>query len=251
MLTISNPLFIEILDELIAQKRYGVEYQPIVEAKSQEIYAFECLARFFDAAHQSIPPDVVYRALHAKPRQLCQVEYQQKQLQLTNAPQQVKLFLNLDQDSYFSCEIGQCLMNTKNNLFLELFQQYQSGDGLVIELIENSEINHAMMSLSMINALSSAHIQTAIDDVCDPQSMISTAVMQLVNFIKLDRYVVQNKYNRNLLLLVKSLINYAHETGREIILEGVETGEDLDFAKHMQVDYVQGFFYRDQFVMIS
>jgi len=239
------------LEELISAQRYGVEYQPIVEVKSQEIYAFESLARFFDASNQAIPPDRVYRALHNRPLKLCQVEYQQKTLQLTNAPQNVKLFVNLDQDSYFSCTTGKCSINPQKNPFLELFRNYQDGAGIVVELIENTEINHARMSMSMINALSQAKIETALDDVCDPQSMISTSVMQLVNFIKLDRYVVQQKENQDLLFLVQFLTDYGHRTGKRIILEGVETEEDLAFAQALDIDYVQGFLYRDRFINVS
>jgi len=53
-------LFPSFLVELIENKRYGVEYQPIIDIKSQEIYGFECLARFFDAANKSFSPDLVY-----------------------------------------------------------------------------------------------------------------------------------------------------------------------------------------------
>ncbi|MDB9518794.1 EAL domain-containing protein [Roseofilum reptotaenium CS-1145] len=239
------------IDELISEQRYGVEYQPIVEVKSQEIYGFECLARFFDASNQAIPPDIVYRALHNTPLQLCEVEYQQKILQLAHAPKKTKLFVNLDQDSYFSCSREQCKTHSGKNPFVELFHNYQNSEGIVVELIENTEINHAMMSLSMIHELSNATIETALDDVCNPQSMISTSVMQLVDFIKLDRYVVQNKQNKNLICLVQFLTNYVHGTEKKIILEGVETEEDLAFAQRMQIDYVQGFLYRDRFINLS
>lgn len=246
-----NPLFLALLDELLLEERYGVEYQPIVEVKSQEIYAFECLARFFDASNQAVPPDLVYRVLHDTPLKLCEVEYQQKKLQLANAPIKAKLFVNLDQDSYFSCSMAKCNTNTSQNPFLELFHNYQNSNEIVVELIENSEISHAMMSLSMINVLSHEKIETALDDVCNPHSMISTAVMQLVNFIKLDRYVVQHKQDPDLLRLIQFLTDYVHGTGKKIILEGVETEEDFAFAKRMQIDYVQGFLYREQFINIS
>ena len=163
----------------------------------------------------------------------------------------MKLFVNLDQNSYFSCSREQCKTHSRKNPFVELFHNYQNSEGIVVELIENTEINHAMMSLSMIHELSNATIETALDDVCNPQSMISTSVMQLVDFIKLDRYVVQNKQNKNLICFVQFLTNYVHGTEKKIILEGVETEEDLAFAQRMQIDYVQGFLYRDRFINLS
>jgi len=226
---------------LLEQQRFGVEYQPIVKLGSQETFAYECLARFYDEENKTVRPDLVYASLHDSPLSLFQVEYQQKQIQLANAPVTDMLFVNLDQDSYFSCgESGE------SNYFLRLFNQYKT-EHLTVELIENSEINDAIMSLAMIDKLSKSGIATAIDDVCNPQSMISTSVLQLVNYIKLDRHVVLNKHNENFMQLVHMLVNYAHVSGKEVILEGIETQDDLLFANKLGVDYVQGFLYRDRF----
>ena len=234
-----------LLIELMSEKRYGVEYQPIIDIETKDIFAFECLSRFFDNSNIPIRPDIVYASLHKSPLSLLQVEYEQKKLQLSNAPKDEKIFVNLDQDSYFSCGIER-----KNNLFLELFSNYNKLD-ITIELIENSEINDAIMSLGMIDSLSKNRIKTAIDDVCNPESMISTSVIQLVNFIKLDKYVIQNKSNKNFLYLVHSIIDYAHITGKKVVLEGVEDQDDFLFAKYLNVDYVQGFLYRKNFINIS
>ncbi len=92
----------ECLIDLIEHKRFGVEYQPIVCCKSQEIFAYESLARFFSKSNQAIRPDLVYESLHSSPLSLFQVEYQQKKLQLSFAVNNYNLFVNLDQDSYFS-----------------------------------------------------------------------------------------------------------------------------------------------------
>ena len=81
--------------------------------------------------------------------------------------------------------------------------------------------------------------------------MVSTAVIQLVDYIKLDKYVVNNKSNRNFMLLVKALISYAHSTNKKVILEGIETLEDAEFAKQLNVDFVQGFLYRHLFKNVN
>ncbi|NQZ81310.1 MAG: EAL domain-containing protein [Colwellia sp.] len=233
-----------VLIQLIKNQRYGVEYQPIVSITTQEVFAYEALARFFDEQNQKMRPDRIYAALHHSPLSLFQVEFEQKQLQLSNAPKNFPTFVNLDQDSYFSSGI-----TGDNNPFLQLFTEYKASE-LVIELIENSEINDAIMSLAMIDNLSKTGIKTAIDDVFHPQSMISTSVIQLVNFIKLDKHVVAQKDNAEFLVLVRCIINYAHQAGKQVILEGVETYDDFLFATQLNVDFVQGFLYREQFINI-
>ncbi|NQY49545.1 MAG: EAL domain-containing protein [Colwellia sp.] len=235
----------ECLIDLLENRRFGVEYQPIISCKSQDIFAYESLARFYTADNKSIRPDLVYESLHSSPLSLFQIEYQQKKLQLSYAVNGHDIFVNLDQDSYFSCGVID-----QSNPFLKLFKEFQKSN-VVVELIENSEINDAIMSLAMIDNLAKNNIPTAIDDVCNPQSMISTSVIQLVNYIKLDKFVIKNKNNRNFMLLVKSIIDYAHSTNKKIILEGVETPEDLRLAQQLKCDFVQGFHYRHLFKNVS
>ena len=235
----------ECLIDLHENRRFGVEYQPIISCKSQDIFAYESLARFYTADNKSIRPDLVYESLHSSPLSLFQIEYQQKKLQLSYAVNGHDIFVNLDQDSYFSCGVID-----QSNPFLKLFKEFQKSN-VVVELIENSEINDAIMSLAMIDNLAKNNIPTAIDDVCNPQSMISTSVIQLVNYIKLDKFVIKNKNNRNFMLLVKSIIDYAHSTNKKIILEGVETPEDLRLAQQLKCDFVQGFHYRHLFKNVS
>ncbi|ALO34844.1 hypothetical protein CMT41_09035 [Colwellia sp. MT41] len=235
----------ECLIDLLENRRFGVEYQPIISCKNQEIFAYESLARFYTANNDSIRPDLVFESLHSSPLSLFQIEYQQKKLQLSYAVNGHDIFVNLDQDSYFSCGvIGQ------KNPFLKLFKEFQKSK-VVVELIENSELNDAIMSLAMIDDLAQNNIATAIDDVCNPQSMISTSVIQLVDYIKLDKFVIKNKKNRNFMLLVKSIIDYAHSTNKKIILEGVETAEDLKLAQQLNCDFVQGFYYRHLFKKVG
>ena len=233
------------LIDLIENQRFGVEYQPIIDVNSQEVYAYECLSRFFDEDNKSIRPDLVFSSLHDSPLSLFQVEFQQKKLQLGNAPNNQHIFVNLDQDSYFSCNV-----EAEDNPFLQLFNGFKQ-DNLTVELIENSEINDAIMSLAMIDSLAKNNINTAIDDVCNSNSMISTSVLQLVNYIKLDKAVVQNKHDQSFQQLVAFIIDYAHATNKKIVLEGVETDEDLAFAKQLNCDFVQGFLYRPQFINVT
>lgn len=43
--------------------------------------------------------------------------------------------------------------------------------------------------------------------------MVSTSVIQLVDYIKLDKHVVAEKHNKQFMLLVEALINYAYSAG--------------------------------------
>jgi len=229
------------LFELMQSKRYGVEFQPIISTTDGGIFAYECLSRFFNAKGESLRPDLVYAALHSTPSDLFQVEYEQKELQLSHAPIGTDIFVNLDQDSYSASGLLTC-----ENPFVQLLKDYQKAN-VIVELIENTQLSDAMISLLMIDSLAKNNISTAIDDLFQPQSLLSTSVIQRVEYIKLDKYVIKNRRSNNFMTLVNSLIGYAHAMGKNVILEGVETEEDLRFAKQLGVDFVQGFLYQKLF----
>lgn len=245
--SISNSLLSsDLLLSIIEKQAFGVEYQPIIALDNQAIFAYEALSRFFDDEQQPIRPDLVFAALHDSPLTLHQVELAQKKLQLINAPSGKRLFINLDQDSYFQGQQG--IDADSDNTYVTLFKQFSSE--LVVELIENSEINDAKMSLQMIKSMGNHQIKTALDDVCNEHSMLSTMVLERVDYIKLDRLVVQNKENSSFLLLVNALVGYAKQAEKAVILEGIETPEDLEFARSLGVTYVQGFLFKDKFIKV-
>ena len=233
------------LIDLIDSQRYGVEYQPIIGVSNNETYAYEALSRFYDESKQAIAPDTVYAALHDSPLSLFQVEFQQKCIQLSSAPKNERIFINLDQDSYFASGIA-----TDDNPFLQLFNSHLKND-ITVELIENSHINDAKMSLEMIKVMLSNNIKSAIDDVFAPLSMLSLEVIQFVDYIKLDKCVVQRKNDKQFIKLVELLIEHARFSDKEVILEGIENKEDLAFASTLGVDYVQGFLFKDRFITYS
>ncbi|OUR78738.1 EAL domain-containing protein [Marinomonas sp. 42_23_T18] len=232
----------QVVLDLLQNKRYGVEYQPIVCVATGEIVAYEALSRFYSSSGESIRPDLVYASLHHNLLSLYQVEYEQKKIQLDNAPLDKKIFVNLDQDAFFASGVTGI-----ENPFVQLIGAHKNNQ-IMVELIENSELNDALMSLSMIETLAAYNIGTAIDDLCNPKSMISVSVMQLVDVIKLDKHVVKKSGDERFMLFTQKMIDFGRQTGKKIVLEGIETEQDLLFAQSLGVDYVQGFLYKSKFI---
>ena len=93
---------LELLD-LVEQQRFGVEYQPLIDAHTGDILGYEALARFYHADGRAIPPLDVFQVLHDSPLMLAQVELQLKRLQMRYRPEGVALFLNLDPHAFSVC----------------------------------------------------------------------------------------------------------------------------------------------------
>jgi EAL domain-containing protein (putative c-di-GMP-specific phosphodiesterase class I) len=238
-----DELSISGLHEVLNNGTIGVEYQPIVEIETFEIYGYESLARFYDSSNQAVPPDVVFASLHHFPELLFLQEFIHKQLQLAKAPLEKMCFINLDKDSFFAFQ-GQL----SENPFLKLFSQYKNY--IIVELTENTKKIDALGNQRVISILNEHNITTAIDDALKPNSIFSFEVLPLVKFIKLDKFIVErtNRENQDLLTYVAGVIDYAHQKNKKLVLEGIETADDLAFARKLGVDYVQGFYFRDKFI---
>ena len=226
------------LYDLIQNQRFGVEYQPIIELNSGDIMAWEGLARFYDPEGQTLRPDIVFEALHTDELSLFNIEYQMKWLQLTSAPIGDNLFLNIDPHAFA------LFGGDERNPLLELLK---GKSHLVVEIIENTDDSDAIYSSGMGKAYRDHGLKIALDDIGAPNSMLSFDILLSVDYLKLDRSWIKNQRKENYEHLLRALCNFAKASDKKLILEGVENEDDLKFAHHLGVDYVQGFIYKELF----
>ncbi|MBA4503077.1 EAL domain-containing protein [Marinobacterium marinum] len=230
-----------VLLDLLSGKGLGVEYQPIIATMDGRLLGHEALARFRLASGQRLGPDRVFRALHASPLSLFQMEYRVKQLQLQSAPESPRLFLNIDQDAF------EVFLHEAGHPMVDLLQHRP---GAVVEIIENSSVSDAQVSIAMLRAFGAAGIPLALDDVGALDSLVSFDLLASVDYVKLARDWLCRLTGPDAEALFAALIGFARSSGKLVILEGVETEEQLERARMLGVDAVQGFLFRDRFVEI-
>ena len=102
---------------------FGCEYQPIICPNSQDIFAYEALARF-KVNGKSISPNLIFDALHKYPKSFFNLEALMKDFQIQHRPANRPLFVNLDPHV---CE-------GKENL-AHWISFFQGKENLVVEII--------------------------------------------------------------------------------------------------------------------
>ena len=171
----------EVLD-IVMNRRFGAEYQPIVDTVSGETLGFEALARFFRPGGGTVAPDSVFELLHDDTLLLFHTELEMKTLQIVAAPPTELLFLNLDPDSFAAAETPDF------NVFTELFRRHQRpGRDILIEVIENLHIQDVVLSRRMIEALTQANIRIAMDDLGVSNGLVSFDAFVDSSYVKFDR----------------------------------------------------------------
>lgn len=231
------------LIELLEAQRYGVEYQPLMAASTNEIAGYEALARFFTAAGEPLPPQRVFDALHASPLTLFQVEYAMKHLQIEHAPVAERLLLNVDPDAFAAVDDG-----GDNHPLVELVAACPQA---VVEIIENSTLNDAQMSARLATALGARGVPLALDDIGAPGSMLALPVLLSVDYLKFDRSWLDALAHSVHRAALRHLVAFARETGKRTVLEGVENEGQRRLATELGVDYVQGYLFRSAFCRVE
>jgi EAL domain-containing protein (putative c-di-GMP-specific phosphodiesterase class I) len=95
--------------------------------------------------------------------------------------------------------------------------------------------------LAQINA---QRIDTCLDDFGTGYSSLSHLQQLPIRFLKIDQSFVRRLGTEDdALAIVKTIIGLAHQLGRQVIAEGVETAEHLVILRSLGCEYGQGYFF--------
>jgi EAL domain-containing protein (putative c-di-GMP-specific phosphodiesterase class I) len=225
---------------LVLARQFGVEYQPIVELRTGRTVGHEALSRFDDPAGREIAAASVFACLHDEPTLLLFVEAETTRFQIDQAPPGA-LYLNIDPNSF------QAGARADHNPLLELLAARQGET--VVEVIEALDVADARLSRGLVDALRAIGIGVALDDVGAPDALISLEALKEADVLKLDRTWLDRIHQPRDRAVLESLLGLARRLGSRTILEGVETPRHLALAEGLGVDAVQGFLFRDRFVL--
>jgi EAL domain-containing protein (putative c-di-GMP-specific phosphodiesterase class I) len=224
---------------LVLGRRFGTEYQPVVDLHTGATLGHEALARFFDADGDAVAPGSVFARLHDEPAVLLYVESETKRFQIEHAPDG-PLYLNVDPDSFHAAARGGA-----GNELLDVLSVH--APHIVVEVIETMSWSDARLGHELVRALHARSIGVALDDVGAPDALLSLEALKDCDVLKLDRSWLRRAADPRDRAILEALLGLARRLGTRTILEGIETAAHLDLAMELGVDAVQGFLFRPQF----
>ena len=115
---------------------------------------------------------------------------------------------------------------------------------LCLEITENALIKNKSYAINILQELKKMGVRIAIDDFGTGYSGLGYLSSFPCNTIKLDRMFIQDIHQRfSNQRIVSAIIKMSHELDLNVIAEGAETPEELDYLKLQKCDIVQGFVY--------
>lgn len=226
---------------LVDNNLFTYVFQPIVNARTAEIYAYEALMRS--------PGDIKLNPLEildiAKTNnELYSIEKATMFNVMDRFVREIDKFTG--KKVFINTIPGNFLKEKELRTLKERFGKYV--DNFVFEITEQDTVSddelNAIRSLALIDGSENIKgSQIAVDDYGTGHSNIVNLLRYAPHVIKIDRFLISDIQNDpNKQMFVKSTIEFAKMNNIKVLAEGVETYDELRTVIDFGVDFIQGYY---------
>ena len=231
------------LRKALSNDEFQVYYQPQVSVVTGQVIGLEALARWKHPEKGFISP-ALFIPLAEETGQIQAIGewiLRQACLQgakwINNGYKPLIISVNLSAKQLRQSNLQQIIKNILKETGMPV--QY-----LGIELTESAIILEPDMALDRLNKIKSLGIKLSLDDFGTGYSSLSYLKRFPIDTLKIDRAFIKDiKTDHEDATLVKAIIAMGHGLGMDIIAEGVELQEQLEFLGANACDAIQGFLF--------
>lgn len=116
-------------------------------------------------------------------------------------------------------------------------------DDLELEVTETAVTDNMANIIKKLEDISKMGVKISLDDFSAGNSNFTRLAELPIDTIKLDKGLLDAGLNDVTLELITSIRDFAKRVGLDIIVEGVEEKEQVDFLKGIGIPHAQGYFY--------
>lgn len=220
---------------------FSLVYQPKVKSKSHELMGVEVLVRWNHPDFPQIGPGGFIPVLEDMGGiiQLGNWIFEQSLMKF-------KDFLNIHKDLMMSINVSYVQLFDKDFIHFvkEMLKLYQiPAHQIILELTETTIVSDHQLAIDIIDGLRSLGLIIAMDDFGKGSSSLSLLKDEPLDIIKIDQSFVRNikddSFNYG---FTKFMIDFCHQLQLKVVVEGVETKEELDIIDDFNPDYIQGYY---------
>ncbi|WP_255526804.1 EAL domain-containing protein [Photobacterium sp. BZF1] len=227
------------VEQLQNSGSFVLYYQPQVDIKSSSVVGFEALIRHEDVQGRVKGP--IFLKSFGQLGLLSDVDFWVLEKAISDASEMVNtpnftISVNVSADTMLRKGFVQSL---KQVIDLSKLNYNQ----VEIEVTEELLIQDEVRTAEVIQEIKAMGVSVALDDFGTGYS--SLAYLSRFDFdkIKIDRSLVENLDSERGRSLFDVVVQLGHITQARIVVEGVETAQELDFIQEKGVQFVQGFFF--------
>jgi diguanylate cyclase (GGDEF)-like protein len=227
-------------EEPVVATRWGAfdlftHYQPVYSLSHQKQVGFEALLRGFDQHGTPLQPDSLF-APQSNPG-VTELDSLTHHLHLANArkrlPLDTWLFLNVAPSTFIQAGYEQTLAAIVSEAGLD-------PGGVVLEILESEGVDVEELALAAWRYRGCGFL-IAVDDFGAGHSNLDRLLRIQPDFVKLDGELIRAKSRASDQPLLPTIVSLLHRADMLVVVEGIETTEELILAVESNVDFAQGF----------
>ncbi|MBC2853634.1 EAL domain-containing protein [Cetobacterium sp. 2G large] len=207
-----------------------IVFQPIYSLSKKKNVAYEILSRFCKEELKTLSTLEIIEILE-KIEQIHILDFLilEKSKKYLNK-KDLKICINLSPKTIVREDFLEKFNFSKNEL-----------KNLEIEITERGELNYTELMYKFLK-LKELGIKVVMDDFPIGGSNLENLLKTYINTVKIDRGLIKYLSSDKGKIIYKSIVRFLKELGSEITAEGVETIEELEFIRSIDVDLVQGYY---------
>lgn len=229
------------LIKAVKNDEFFLEYQPKMDGKTLEIRATEALIRWNHPKKGLISPSefiplaeetgLIVQIGEWVLREAC---IQVKEWERKGYPN-VRMAVNVSAVQFRQVDMATLIENILKEFSLK-------PSSLEIEITEGTLIEDNDFITSGIKRLKKLGVYNSLDDFGTGYSSMNYLKQFRLHSLKIDKSFVSNVDQQpELASIVKAIVQLAHGLGMQVVAEGVETENELQFLRNERIDEVQGF----------
>lgn len=232
----------DVLERAVNEDGLEMYYQPIYSIKSGRFMSAEALARVNDSVYGMVSPAVFIPAAE-RSRMILILGY-------AIIDSVFGFIEDNDMDelglSYIEINLSveQCLLPNLSEMVAQLQEKHGISPSHV-----NFEITESAMGLFSdvarrnLAALYEMGYRFSLDDYGVGYSNIRRVRELPFDLIKVDKSLVDDMFTDSGRVIMRNTVEMMQGLDKQLVIEGVETGESLTALKEMSCDYIQGFYF--------
>lgn len=231
-----------IIENAIASNGFEVYYQPIYSIKDDCFNSAEALLRLKDDKFGFISPEIFIPAAEKSGaihkigafvfREVCK---------FISSPEFVGLGVDYIE---INLSVAQCMQDNLAEQLFDVMAEYGvPASRINLEITETIIAQSERKLLQNLRKLTKGGIRLSLDDFGSGYSNFERLSLLPLYIVKLDKSMVDLKANVRMSSILEGMVKMLKALNLKIVVEGVETKENLERFKRMGCEYIQGFYF--------
>lgn len=232
------------LQNALKNNEFYLVYQPLIQLKTSKVVGFEALIRWHNPTLGEVSP-IDFIGICEENGLIIDIGnwvLKEACSQLKNwhdeGYSQLSIAVNISSRQFNQDSLPEEIKYTLNETGIDPLH-------LELELTESLLIDNIDHAVKVMDELKQMGVRLAIDDFGTGYSSLSYLKQFPVHKLKIDRSFISELHSKekNEAAIVKAIINLGHSLSLEVLAEGVENKEQVDFIMGYSCDYAQGYYF--------